>query len=474
MAVHMYFKAKWQALLQADDDLDGAKEVGKRKHRSQHLIGGFPMNFSWCLVFHFIVSSCSSLTYVDGFSLSRKNSNNKYNDDNNVKMLSKVLRIIYNQNGTLGVLQRSKGMSDYDATTLVAAAMEASNGDKGMASGILNASIGSCCSCDDDNDDASRKRESARKAIDLLKAYDKLDTIEPDLVALSLAYVATSHGGLEDKAEKFLCRAQQLYNVGDDDDDGKFKFKKNEPVDYSELEKLHNIQVLDDAEEFIALSKPSGMVCYHPSTTTPKQRQKDRSLEDILLENGVQLSTLNQEGRGFVHRIDRGTSGCMILAKTNRMHAILMSQFFLRNVKKSYQALVVSPDPKTKKLPKKGIIEVEIDGRPAKSYYNVEKQVGPFITRIKVNTEQGRRHQVRIHCSQGLHAPILLDPLYGGGRQTIISKLKNLPQERLDELLSAKRFCLHADTLSIADYGINIQAPLPEWWKQLEEELMQQ
>ena len=393
-------------------------------------------------------------------------------------MLSKVLRIIYRQDGTLGVLHRSQGMNEYDATTLVAAAMEASNGDKGMASGILNAFIGSCCSCDDDNDNGSttsrkRGRGSATKAIDLLNAYDRLDTIEPDLVALSLAYVATSKGGLEKKAEKFLNRAEQLYNVRDDAE-GKFKVKQNEPVNYSELERLHNIQVLHDAEEFIALSKPSGMVCYHPSKTTSNQRRKDRSLEDILLENGVKLSTLNQEGRGFVHRIDRGTSGCMILAKTNRMHAYLMSQFFLRKVKKSYQALVVCPDHKKTKLPKKGIIQVDIDGRPAKSHYNVEKQVGPFITRIKVNTEQGRRHQVRIHCSQGLYAPILLDPLYGGGRQAILSKFKHLPQDRLDELLSAKRFCLHADTLSIDGFGFNVKAPLPDWWNQLENELIQQ
>ena len=371
-------------------------------------------------------------------------------------MLAKALRVIYNQGGAMGVLQRSEGMGEYKASTLVAAAFEASNGDKGMASGILNAFIGSCC----DNDDTSVV--GGKKAIDLMKAIDSLDSFEPDLVSLSLAYTATSNRQeLEDKANEFLFRAEKVHKDGNSR--GIPEAQKC-TVDWAELEQIYNIQLLHDSEEFVVLSKPSGMVCYHGSKVTQKQKSKDISLEDCLRKSGVQLSTLNEEGRGLVHRIDRGTSGCLILAKTNRMHAILLSQFFLRRVKKSYQALVVCP---RKKLPMKGTIQVNIDGRPAKSNYKIEKQFGTTaFTRIKVETEQGRRHQVRIHCAQGLRAPILLDPLYGG--QAILSTV-TLPL--LSTLKKEKKFCLHADTLSIAKYDVNVQAPLPQWWKQLEADL---
>jgi 23S rRNA-/tRNA-specific pseudouridylate synthase len=127
-----------------------------------------------------------------------------------------------------------------------------------------------------------------------------------------------------------------------------------------------------------------------------------------------------------------------------------------------------------------------IEGRPARSRYTIETGVGKHLTRIRVDTDQGRRHQVRIHCSEGWRAPILLDPLYGG--QSILSTLlkntntsnngsddKNRRRHHRSGLLkrerTAQRFCLHASTLRIDALGIDAKAPLPEWWNELEEEL---
>jgi 23S rRNA-/tRNA-specific pseudouridylate synthase len=300
---------------------------------------------------------------------------------------------------------------------------------------------------------------------------------------LSLAHVATAQSAeFSDEAEEYLRRAERVHGIGSRSttaDDGN---KLQKPtIDWSMLQKVHAIQLLQEADEFVVVSKPSGMVCYHSPTSTSsaakrnskKKRQtkkKDASLEDCLLRSGVPLSTLNKEGQGMVHRIDRGTSGCIVLAKTNRMHSILMAQFFLRNVSKSYQALICTMP--NNKLPTKGTIDLDIDGRPAISKYRVEQKYADGVARIKVKTKQGRRHQVWIHCSRGLQAPILLDSSYGGG-EVIMSKLKHA-ESALRESEAAKRFCLHADRLSIPGQGIEVTAALPEWWRQLEEELLEQ
>ena len=182
----------------------------------------------------------------------------------------------------------------------------------------------------------------------------------------------------------------------------------------------------------------------------------------------MMLSTLNPDGsRGFVHRLDRGTSGCLVVARTNQWHAQLLTQFFLRRVDKSYIALIYT---NSVPLPANGTMNVAIDGRPAVSSFQVlERYAGDLVTKIRVTTKQGRKHQVRIHCSKCLQAPILLDPLYGGE-----SIMYRLPKDSCSKQYRAQqRFCLHADSLSIPDLGIpKVEAPLPEWWDSLVKEVL--
>lgn len=424
------------------------------------------------------------------YSSPHSESGNKNSKNNNVPnpreiaILSKALRMIYSDGGTLGVLNQSQGMEEYDGATLFEAAIEASQGDKGMASGIVNALLGSCCGTK-----SSKAGQQAQMAVDIMKAYDDNgDKLKPDLVSLALAYVAMSSNSqqssqLKDHANQFLFRAEQMYSTSKNPSSLPLSAT---PTDWYILKKRHNIKLLQESKDFIVVSKPSGMVCYHPTTKNNKKKRrknqinretKDLSLEECLLQNFVELSTLNKEGRGMVHRIDRGTSGCIVLAKTNAMHAKLISHFFLRNVNKSYQALIWSGGT-NHKLPQKGTIDMDIDGRPALSNYEIEKTFGTSqqIARICVITKQGRRHQVRIHCSRGLRSPILLDPLYGGlGPQIMSSDNLLLNQSKVWEQqvrqCSNKRFCLHANFLEIPEEGIEVQASLPDWWQQLEQEL---
>ena len=309
----------------------------------------------------------------------------------NVANLSRVLRQAYREGGTIGVLQQQQQMwstaspssedcSYQTATTMVKAALDASRGNKGMASGVLNAMIGSCCAI-----------QHPRIGSEL--AYDELNyCFKPDLVALCLAYTATVKDDSR-RAQSFLTRATNLYPTNDTTD------LATKAPNWDKLESRYGVRLLQDSAEYVVLSKPSGMTCCH-STIDLARGDENISLEDCLLANGVALSSLNSEGRGMVHRIDRGTSGCLVVAKTNECHALLMSQFFLRNVQKSYQDLVCSVNSTNCRLLNRGVVSLPIQGRPAMSSYVVEEQVASLVARLRIVTAQGRKHQVRLHCSK--------------------------------------------------------------------------
>eukprot|EP00551_Chaetoceros_affinis_P011250 CAMPEP_0203674778 /NCGR_PEP_ID=MMETSP0090-20130426/17258_1 /ASSEMBLY_ACC=CAM_ASM_001088 /TAXON_ID=426623 /ORGANISM="Chaetoceros affinis, Strain CCMP159" /LENGTH=498 /DNA_ID=CAMNT_0050540741 /DNA_START=538 /DNA_END=2034 /DNA_ORIENTATION=- len=299
-----------------------------------------------------------------------------------------------------------------------------------------------------------------------------------------------------------------------------------------------DFDVLFENEDYIVVSKPSGMVCYHGRKTTDgKIRKKNRkgknnkkanksqqgdsgepentpgvdiSLEDALLDIGVPLSTLNPDAMGIVHRIDRGTSGCIVLAKNNRAHAVLVTSFFTRNVKKSYTAMVPfhrassnenncvdgSLDELDLELQKSGVISKNIGGRPALSKFRIVKSYGTKALQLKVETRTGRKHQVRVHCAESLGRPIFLDPIYSSSHSTNVNGSKNSVGKKeepiqqnyeeceggkhthvditkeIDQMIGGQyavghRFFLHASTLAIDDFGINIDvtSDIPHWWK---------
>lgn len=383
--------------------------------------------------------------------------------DDATNRLAKELRQAYHDGGTIGVLthqQLQQRQWQEEATTnnaaprMVQAVMEASRGNKGVASGMLNAMIGSCCDCGG----GFGQREASELARELMIAYDGLgDYLKPDLVALCLAYTATiDHDSL--LAQTYLKRCDSLHPSTCRP---QLKTAPRSTPDWENLEASHGIRLLHDTPDFAVLSKPSGLVCFH-TFTDGVHSGGPFSLEGCLLDNGVPLSTLNMEGRGLVHRIDRGTSGCMVVAKTNESHALLLSQFFLRKVRKSYQALV---SPK-QLLSDRGVVVAPIQGRPAESSYMVQERISPNLVKVRVTTSQGRKHQVRLHCSKGLNAPILLDPLYGG-RAIMI----NLKSPMLARLCANGQICLHSDSLCIPDFGIDVHDPTPQWWQDLQDEI---
>lgn len=381
--------------------------------------------------------------------------------------LSSRIRDAYESGETDGILELAGTLSlqDYSPQELVVDSLEAAKGNKGQAAGMINAWVGAC-----------HDTEPAL-ALQLLEAYDDISDevrVYPDVVTLSLVYSALCRvPEYEEVAAEIMDRARKLSKklggskrrraLAASRRKGPGVMCKGAEEDIQQLCGL-DFRVLRETEELVVLSKPSGMVCFHRRATTAgkvRKRKKgqndtnrDVSLVDALVSHNVPLSTLNSEARGLVHRIDRGTSGCIVLAKTDDMHAKLLTQFFLRRAKKRYIAVVSSS---TMELECHGEINSPVDGRPAKSRYSLLGRHGSDAVSLEVETFTGRKHQVRVHCAQGLDSPILLDPIYAEGFDyppAIACWADN------------QRFFLHASSLAIPDYDVDVHAPLPTWWEE--------
>lgn len=432
--------------------------------------------------------------------------------------------------------------SEKAAEELVSAAAEAAGTDRGGLASMINAILASCCGSEASG--VSVEQSSARPrlalsilgVVDEMYAEDETSMVSPDIVSLALVYYSLRHSpgatDLESEAQSILERAQRLAKKMAGSQRRKElaaerrKGGKSEVVDTKEVESNlqslcgPDIQILHNTNEVIVISKPSGIVCYHTKKTgagkissSRKKKSKaanangsdggdgeskvDFSLVDALLGSSIPLSTLNPtaSARGIVHRLDRGTSGSIILAKTDEVHLRLVALFFLRRAKKKYLALVPgdenAPMGTGNDLPlsigSTGDIVSLVDGRPAQSTYRVVK-ANPEACLLEVATLTGRKHQVRVHCASALGRPIFLDPLYSPGavekkprktRQGTApvdannqdTKLPKAVSDTLEVSKGKERFFLHAESLSIPELEIEVQAPVPKWWLSVMDEL---
>jgi 23S rRNA pseudouridine1911/1915/1917 synthase len=178
--------------------------------------------------------------------------------------------------------------------------------------------------------------------------------------------------------------------------------------------------ILSEDDHVIVLEKPSGLTV-HAGAGEPQS-----TLVDVLRSHGRQLSSVGPEERsGIVHRLDKETSGVMIVCKTDEAHWKLAADFEARRIQKKYAALVNGvPKPR-------GRIEAPIarhpvhrqkqavvaTGRPAITEYEV-KQSWPKFALIEVDLLTGRTHQIRVHLNYIGHA-VVGDALYGGRKRAV-------------------------------------------------------
>lgn len=219
------------------------------------------------------------------------------------------------------------------------------------------------------------------------------------------------------------------------------------------------LEVLYEDSHLIVIDKPAGMVVH------PGAGHADGTLVNALLHHVDDLSGIGGEARpGIVHRLDRGTSGVMVVAKSDQAHAELSRQFHDREVDKEYFALVwgvvqagkriedpIGRDPAHRQ-------KMSSRARRARSAVTritrVEHLRGVTLAQIAIAT--GRTHQIRVHLSEIGH-PVVGDALYGGVHRRMPPHLKAI--SRLE------RPFLHAARLSFTHpaerHRLEFHSPLP-------------
>lgn len=227
------------------------------------------------------------------------------------------------------------------------------------------------------------------------------------------------------------------------------------------------LKIWYEDEDLFVVEKPPNLV------THPACGHRNDTLVNILLSLKVPLSSMyGKERAGIVHRLDKETSGLLMIAKNERVHEHLSRQFSERKIYKEYLALIwgslnrdkielnlkLKRDKKNRKK-----ICVSDDGRISETTFEV-LEVYRFISLIKCIPKTGRTHQIRVHLSYLKH-PIVGDYLYGG-------KIENgIPYEKLRNFIKeSKRFFLHSHRLvfkSLDGKEIEVVSPIPEDFEKL-------
>ncbi len=216
------------------------------------------------------------------------------------------------------------------------------------------------------------------------------------------------------------------------------------------------IEIIYEDNDLLVVNKPKGMVV-HPANGNP-----DGTLVNALLYHcGESLSGINGVIRpGIVHRIDKDTSGLLIVAKNDISHIGLAEQIKEHSFSRAYEAVVygnVKNDSGTVNAPigrnpndRKKMAVTYKNSKPATTHYEVIKRYGSF-THIRCILETGRTHQIRVHMSSIGH-PVAGDEVYG-------------PKKVIKELAGQ---CLHAKhigfTHPVTKQWLEFESPLPDYF----------
>ena len=203
------------------------------------------------------------------------------------------------------------------------------------------------------------------------------------------------------------------------------------------------LEVLFEDDQLLVLNKPAGIVV-HPAPGNWTGTLVNALLHHFQTSGGTVSAIGGKERPGLVHRLDKDTSGVMVIAKTDQTHRHLAAQFKLHTITRVYEALVFG-------VPKKGrgVIELAIGrdskerkkfsartSRPKESVteYHVDRRYGKVAAHVLLYPRTGRTHQLRVHLTSLGH-PILGDQTYGGRKVCAIDQIE-IP-----------RVMLHARTL---------------------------
>jgi len=225
------------------------------------------------------------------------------------------------------------------------------------------------------------------------------------------------------------------------------------------------IAILYEDESIVVVDKPAGMVVH------PAAGNYQGTLVNALLFHCKNLSGIGGVLRpGIVHRLDKGTSGLLVVAKSDYAHSSLSAQFKDRRVRKIYEALVhgdVSEESGVIELPigrhpkdRKKMTVSRRSGKVSVSRWTVAERFG-YVTLLNVAIETGRTHQIRVHLSsQGY--PLVGDTVYGGAGKKLREIRDATPRSIVERL---KRQALHASGIGfchpVTGRYMEFSSPLP-------------
>ncbi len=223
------------------------------------------------------------------------------------------------------------------------------------------------------------------------------------------------------------------------------------------------LDVVYEDDYLIVVNKPQGMVVH------PAVGHRDQTLVNALLNHCAgQLSDLNGVIRpGIVHRIDKDTSGLLLVVKDNSVHAAVADKIRRHEIRRVYQAVVhghvatqngtidapIGRDPRHRQR-----MAVRPDGKPAVSHFQTIK-AGDKASWLEVSLETGRTHQIRVHL-QYIGHPVIGDPLYAGNRSAY----------------GLTGQALHAGTLAfihpVTGQPLTLTCPVPDSFEKIAGELL--
>jgi len=234
------------------------------------------------------------------------------------------------------------------------------------------------------------------------------------------------------------------------------------------------LDILHEDEHLLVLNKPPGLVV-HPGAGNP-----DKTLVNALLAHcGESLRGIGGVKRpGIVHRIDKDTSGLMVVAKTDSAHHGLSSQFSAHSIERRYDALIWgAPSPlsgtvsgpigRSSKNRKKMAV-VNSGGKAATTHYRVLYSFGMLASHVSCELETGRTHQIRVHMTHLGHS-LIGDQLYGRGTK------RGVPDNIRTAIAKFNRQALHAATIGFrhpaSNEDLRFEVPAPEDFQVLQNEL---
>lgn len=220
------------------------------------------------------------------------------------------------------------------------------------------------------------------------------------------------------------------------------------------------LDLVYEDDQIIVVNKPVGLVV-HPAPGNP-----DGTMQNALLYHDPELIQLPRAG--IVHRLDKETSGLLVVARTIGAHRFLVEKLQAREFEREYHAIVTGvmtaggtvDEPIGRHPIHRTRMAVVFNGKPAVTHYRVLERFRAH-TYVKVKLETGRTHQIRVHLAH-IRYPLVGDPVYSGRLRLPAGASEQLK----DELRKFKRQALHARRLGLVHPGtgewMEWEAPVPE------------